>query len=107
MFPGAENEHGDRSLAQSSNLRAVRASETAPEKLKNRKDRKKSKRNGRSNKKMDKRIKILWRLIRLGISIWQIVDMVSDGFQTKKYFYLSRVRRKIIYFTIVLFYFVK
>ena len=37
--------------------------------------------------------KILWRFIRLVISLWQVVDMVSDGLQTKKFYDLSSVRR--------------
>ena len=35
--------------------------------------------------------KVTWRLIQLGLSIWQIADMVSDGFQTKKLYDLSIV----------------
>ena len=37
--------------------------------------------------------KILWRFIRLVISLWQLVDMVSDVVQTKKFYDLSSVRR--------------
>ena len=40
---------------------------------------------------MTKVIGIIWRFIRLGMSIWQIADMVSDGLQTKKYHDLSSV----------------
>ena len=36
---------------------------------------------------------ILWRFIRLVISLWQLVDMVSDVVQTKKFYDLSSVRR--------------
>ena len=35
--------------------------------------------------------KVTWRIIRVGISLWQIADMVSDGFQTRKYFNLAIV----------------
>ena len=35
--------------------------------------------------------KVTWRLIRLGLSLWQIADMVSDGLQTKKFYDLSIV----------------
>ena len=35
--------------------------------------------------------KVTWRAIQLGLSIWQIADMVSDGFQTKKLYDLSIV----------------
>ena len=37
--------------------------------------------------------KVTWRIIRVGISLWQIADMVSDGFQTRKYFNLAIVSR--------------
>ena len=35
--------------------------------------------------------KVTWRIIRLGFSLWQIADMVSDGFQTAKFHHLSSV----------------
>ena len=35
--------------------------------------------------------KILWRFIRLVISLWQVVDMVSDGLQSKKFYDLASV----------------
>ena len=37
--------------------------------------------------------KVTWRIIRVGISLWQIADIVSDGFQTRKYFNLAIVSR--------------
>ena len=49
MSPGAENEHGERSLAESSNLRAVRAAEPARTDN-NGKGRKKNKRNKKKRK---------------------------------------------------------
>merc|ERR1712012_457617 len=33
--------------------------------------------------------KVTWRIIRLGLSLWQIGDMVSDIFQTRKFYHLS------------------
>ena len=38
--------------------------------------------------------KVTWRFILLGISLWQIADMVSDGFQTKNYWTLASVSMK-------------
>ena len=35
---------------------------------------------------------IIWRFIQLGISLWQIGDMVSDAFQTRKFYHLAMVR---------------
>ena len=35
--------------------------------------------------------KVMWRFIQLGISIWQIADMVADGFTTTTFWYLSTV----------------
>ena len=35
--------------------------------------------------------KVTWRIITLGLSLWQIADMVSDGFQTAKFYHLSSV----------------
>ena len=40
--------------------------------------------------------KSTWRLIQLGISLWQIGDMVSDAFQTRKFYHLAMVRNKFI-----------
>ena len=37
--------------------------------------------------------KVTWRFIQLGISLWQIADMVSDGLQTKKFWDLSVVSK--------------
>ena len=37
--------------------------------------------------------KVTWRVIQLGISLWQIADMVSDGLQTKKFWDLSVVSK--------------
>ena len=37
--------------------------------------------------------KIAWRIIQLGISLWQIGDMVSDAFQTRKFYHLAMVRK--------------
>ena len=37
--------------------------------------------------------KVTWRIIRLGLSLWQIGDMVSDIFQTRKFYHLSTVSR--------------
>ena len=37
--------------------------------------------------------KVMWRSIQLGISLWQIADMISDGFQTAKFYHLSSVSR--------------
>ena len=38
--------------------------------------------------------KVTWRTIRLCLSLWQIADMVSDGFQTAKFNRLSSVRHE-------------
>ena len=35
---------------------------------------------------------VTWRLIQLGISLWQVGDMVSDAFQTRKFYHLAMVR---------------
>ena len=40
--------------------------------------------------------KVAWRIIRIGISLWQIADMVSDGFQTAKFYHLSSVSHEIM-----------
>ena len=37
--------------------------------------------------------KVTWRIIRVGMSLWQIADMVLDGFQTRKYLNLAIVSR--------------
>ena len=37
--------------------------------------------------------KVTWRIIRIGISLWQLGDMVSDIIQTRKYYHLSTVSR--------------
>ena len=37
--------------------------------------------------------KVTWRIIWLGLSLWQIGDMVSDIFQTRKFYHLSTVSR--------------
>ena len=38
-------------------------------------------------------IMVTWRFIQLGISLWQIGDMVSDAFLTEKFYRLARVRK--------------
>ena len=38
-------------------------------------------------------IKITWRFIQLGISLWQIGDMVSDAFLTEKFYRLAMVSK--------------
>ena len=37
--------------------------------------------------------KVTWRFIQLCISLWQIADIVSDGFQTKKFWDLYWVSK--------------
>ena len=37
--------------------------------------------------------KVTWRFIQLCISLWQIGDMVSDAFQTRKFYHLAMVRK--------------
>ena len=55
MSPGAENEQGDSSLVESSNLRAVRAAEPAPGKCNDKNCQRKKKRNKKKGKKNSKR----------------------------------------------------
>ena len=38
-------------------------------------------------------IMVTWRFIQLGISLWQIGDMVSDAFLTEKFYRLAMVRK--------------
>ena len=46
-------------------------------------------------------IKVAWRFIQLGISLWQIGDMVSDAFLTEKFYRLAMVNKTN---TVTLFY---
>ena len=41
--------------------------------------------------------KVTWRIVQLGLSLWQIGDMVTDGLQTRKYWDLAIVSKKIAY----------
>ena len=42
---------------------------------------------------MDHRIEVIWRIVKLFFGIWQIVDMVFDGRQTKRFYDYSSVRK--------------
>ena len=55
MSPGAENEQGDSSLVESSNLRAVRAAEPAPGKCNDKNCQRKKRRNKKKGNKNSKR----------------------------------------------------